>query len=155
MTQSADPYKMRAPCRFCGCPNGTLKPSGGQDCVYCIGCGKHAYNAPRTETGKEKRSVTTVHEQIKPKMRIRVLERANFQCEFCGAHGVTVILHVDHLVPVKIALEDGWTDQQINHEDNLVAACEECNLGRGSVLLPLRNVISLYLRRQKEKKPDA
>lgn len=140
-------YPLRQPCRHCGCARGRIEARGGQDCVFCLDCDKFLYNAPRTETGKEQRTVTTIHNGIKPKQRTRILTRANFRCEFCGA--ADRILHVDHLIPVKVGLEEGLTDEQINSDDNLAASCEECNLGRAGDLLPLRSIVAIYLRRLK------
>jgi len=56
-----------------------------------------------------------------------VFKRDKFTCQYCGAHPPAVILHVDHIHPVA----KGGT----NDEDNLVTACEHCNLGKGARLL--------------------
>ena len=141
---------MRSPCKQCGCEVGRIEERSGQDCVFCLDCNKHQYNAPRTETGREVRTVTTIHNGIKPKQRARILLRANFRCEFCGTGDRP--LHVDHLIPVKTAMEEDWTDQQINDDENLCASCDECNLGRGSGMLGLRHVLALYMRRMKRER---
>jgi 5-methylcytosine-specific restriction endonuclease McrA len=135
---------MREPCRGCGCEDGTIEERGAQDVVRCLDCNRHCYNAPRVETGKAVRTVQTVHEAIKPKQRARVLARDNFRCVLCGS---TKDLHADHVVPVKEAFDAGWNDAQINSDENLIASCAACNLGRGSTLLPLRSVITLYMRK--------
>lgn len=72
---------------------------------------------------------TTVAEKQKrigiPKMlRFEVFKRDGFCCQYCGAHPPSVKLHVDHIVPVAF----GGT----NDIDNLVTACEPCNLGKGA-----------------------
>jgi len=41
-----------------------------------------------------------------------------------------VVLHVDHVTPLAAG---GTTD-----ESNLVASCEECNLGKAASLIPRR-----------------
>jgi 5-methylcytosine-specific restriction endonuclease McrA len=58
-------------------------------------------------------------------LRFRILVRDGFRCRYCGRSGDAprVVLHVDHVVPVAA----GGTAS----EDNLRAACEECNLGKG------------------------
>ena len=63
---------------------------------------------------------------IRARMRFDILQRDGFRCRYCGRAGSTsgVVLHVDHVVPV---VAGGTTS-----EDNLVTACEECNLGKGT-----------------------
>lgn len=147
-------YRMRAPCSVCGSELGTLTETGAQDVVRCV-CGKFQYNAPRVETGKAVRSVSTVHEAIKPALRARVLLRGNCRCELCGKRvtDTTAELHVGHVVSVKRGLEMNLTDAELNDEDNLLALCSECNLGMGAEPLPLRllvNVLMARLRRNKK-----
>lgn len=127
-----DNFLMRAPCR-CGGTHGRVVERNGQDTVRS--CDAHCYNAPRTETGREQRSVTTVHASIKPKQRARILDRASGRCEVCGARGN---LHVGHILPVAEGLAAGLSDADINHDENLMCLCEECNLGWGPVPMPLR-----------------
>lgn len=57
------------------------------------------------------------------KLRFEVLKRDGFTCQYCGAHPPQVLLVVDHVTPV---CEGGD-----NNMDNLVAACEPCNQGKG------------------------
>lgn len=64
---------------------------------------------------------------ISSKARFEVFKRDKFTCQYCGAHPPAVVLHVDHIHPVA----EGGT----NDEDNLVTACENCNLGKGARLL--------------------
>lgn len=64
---------------------------------------------------------------ITPKTRFDVFKRDGFRCQYCGAHPPGALLHVDHIVPVAT----GGGDEQ----DNLVTACERCNLGKGPRLL--------------------
>lgn len=54
------------------------------------------------------------------KLRDAVLERDDHTCKYCGAHAT----HADHLHPRSM----GGADT----EANLVAACADCNLLRGS-----------------------
>ncbi len=56
-------------------------------------------------------------------LRFRVLKRDRFTCRYCGRRAPEVTLHVDHVIP----LVQGGRD----HEDNLVAACADCNIGKG------------------------
>lgn len=61
---------------------------------------------------------------VTPTVRFRVLKRCGFACTYCGRRAPVVELHVDHIVPVA----QGGTDK----DENLTAACAECNLGKGS-----------------------
>lgn len=64
---------------------------------------------------------------LKPSERFKILDRDGFRCRYCGASGEDTQLHVDHVIPVS----KGGT----NDPDNLVASCEECNLGKAARLL--------------------
>lgn len=56
-------------------------------------------------------------------MRLRILERDNFACKYCGAKAT----QVDHVIPVS---RNGTYD-----DENLVAVCQPCNFGKGTKLL--------------------
>lgn len=60
------------------------------------------------------------------KTRFNVLKRDGFKCNYCGRnpHEDNVKLHVDHIQP----LSKGGS----NNIDNLVTACEECNIGKSN-----------------------
>ena len=65
------------------------------------------------------------------KPRFEVLERDGFSCKYCGASPAknkSVKLHVDHIIPKH----KGGTD----NKENLVTACEYCNLGKGQRFYP-------------------
>jgi hypothetical protein len=61
------------------------------------------------------------------RLRFAVLQRDGFACHYCGRKAPEVELHVDHVIPVA---EGGSSD-----DDNLVAACTDCNHGKADVLL--------------------
>lgn len=61
------------------------------------------------------------------KVRFEVFKRDGFVCQYCGAHPPEAVLHVDHIDPVAAG---GSSDI-----DNLVTACDSCNLGKGARLL--------------------
>jgi hypothetical protein len=136
--------RMRALCVRCGGTSGRITTKSGQDCVYCTGCGAFAYNAPRVETGRAPRTVSTVHNGIKPKQRARLILRANGRCEMCGARGD---LHVGHVLSVAVGLEHGLTERELNDDENLIAACPECNLGLGSEPMPTRLLVAILRAR--------
>lgn len=56
--------------------------------------------------------------------RWSILERCDFTCAFCGSRPGNEHLHVDHLIPHS----QGGSD----HDNNLVAACDRCNLGKAA-----------------------
>lgn len=148
---SQNRFTMRRPCAKCGSEFGEIRPAGHQDCVFCE-CGAFQYNAPRTETGREVRTVKTVHEAISGKMRARIVERANLHCELCGAHGPDIVLHVGHIISVENGVRGGLTDQEINSEENLCASCAECNLGQSKATIPLHLAIAIVMARARLKK---
>ena len=75
------------------------------------------------------RRTRRARDPIRAQMRFRVLQRDGFRCRYCGRYGSApgVVLHVDHVVP----LAAGGTST----EDNLLTACEECNLGKSTMAL--------------------
>jgi hypothetical protein len=145
-------YQMRAPCRVCKGTTGRIETKNGQDCVLCGGCDRFQYNAPKTETGRAPRTVTTVHNGIKPGQRARVLERDNGRCVLCGGK---IDLHVGHLLSVNEGLKQGLTDQQINDDENLAAMCAECNLGYSERPVSLRLLIAVLMARLNIKDQNA
>lgn len=64
---------------------------------------------------------------ITKRVRFNVLHRDGFRCRYCGASGDGSTLHIDHVV----AVANGGS----NDPGNLVTACIECNLGKGSIEL--------------------
>lgn len=144
--------KMRKECAFCMNINGEIRTTNGQDCVFCL-CGKFQYNAPKTETGRDVRSVQTTHAAIKPSQRSRIIDRANSRCERCGKHALAskTGLHVGHILSVKNGHENNVGDELINADENLIAECDECNLGHGNRCLSLRFAVALLFARSAEK----
>jgi hypothetical protein len=64
-------------------------------------------------------------EPIPAGLRFAVLRRDGFRCAYCGrGEAERVRLHIDHLVPVA---RGGKTAI-----DNLVTACQDCNLGKSA-----------------------
>jgi CRISPR/Cas system Type II protein with McrA/HNH and RuvC-like nuclease domain len=59
-------------------------------------------------------------------LRYEVLERDKFTCQYCGASAPSVILEIDHVVPVV----HGGADVA----ENLVTTCSACNKGKGDRL---------------------
>lgn len=61
---------------------------------------------------------------IGKKLRFEVFKRDSFTCTYCGGQPPKVLLHVDHIMPVKAG---GGNDI-----DNLTTACDACNFGKGA-----------------------
>lgn len=140
----ADEHLMRKPCLACGNEYGEIVTRNGQDCVFCLSCRKFQYNAPKTETGREPRTVTTARSVLKPKLRAKLLMQANGRCEFCGQREN---LHIGHIISVKAGVALGLSDEQINDAENLAVMCDECNLGVGDEPLPLKLAVGILLSR--------
>jgi len=66
-----------------------------------------------------------MREPVSKKLRFQVLRRDRFACRYCGAKAGDAKLHIDHRVPVK---HGGKTVIE-----NLYAACQPCNLGKGTM----------------------
>jgi hypothetical protein len=137
-------------CPVCGCGEASVTETNGQDVVRCLQCDKYLYNAPRTETGRKERSVSTVHSSIKPKQRDRIITRANRRCERCGKSAMASAtgIHVGHILSVAEGLKHGLTEEIINSDENLIGECDECNLGHGKGLLPVRLLVALLAARE-------
>lgn len=61
---------------------------------------------------------------VSKRTRYEVLKRDSHTCRYCGGTAPDVKLTVDHVTPVAL----GGSDKP----DNLVAACQDCNFGKGS-----------------------
>ena len=69
----------------------------------------------------------SVRKAISKRVRFCVISRCQFRCVYCGALAGDVVLVIDHVVPVA---KGGSND-----ESNLVAACDDCNLGKSDYLI--------------------
>lgn len=142
-------HPLRDACKHCGAANGSLGrivERGFQDTVRCGKCDAFLYNAPRVETGRAQRSVTTIHNGVKPAQRNRILERDGHRCA-CGASGDDAKLSIDHILSVKDGLAEGFTETELNDDVNLMTLCAECNAGKGERSRSLRWFMQVLLRR--------
>jgi hypothetical protein len=135
---------MRTSCKFCTCSDGHIETRNGQDCVFCNCCERFQYNAPKTETGREVRTVTTVHNGIKPKQRARILDRDGGRCVLCGSKEN---LHAGHLLSVAEGVRQGLAVEQINDDENLAAMCDECNAGLGERPVSVKLLMAVLVAR--------
>ena len=60
---------------------------------------------------------------LNPKLRLHILEKNNFMCQFCGS-GKEARLHIDHIDK----------NPSNNDKDNLRVLCMQCNLGRNTFM---------------------
>jgi hypothetical protein len=78
--------------------------------------------------------------------RFEVFKRDHFTCQYCGAQPPSVVLIVDHILPVS---KGGG-----NEDTNLTTACEPCNQGKKARILadvPIRpDADLLYMANQQE-----
>ena len=100
----------------------------------CIECGKrfkgHSYQKYCSEGCH--REYWKKHSNYEPswlKIRIKVFDRDNFTCQYCGRNPKEdgVKLQVEHIKP-RVRGGD-W------ELENLLTACEECNYGKGDYCL--------------------
>jgi hypothetical protein len=61
---------------------------------------------------------------LSPRLRFDVLRRDNFTCRYCGRRAPDVVIEVDHVEPYSVVRE--------HLIENLVAACIDCNRGKGA-----------------------
>lgn len=131
-------WTARHPCPTCYTTRALLIRSGNQDTVVCGTCRRHLYNAPRTETGLEPRTVTRLRANIAPGQQARILERDHGRCLLCGSPND---LTIGHLLSVADGYRVGATEQELRNDANLVAMCETCNAGLGAQSVSLRTAV--------------
>jgi 5-methylcytosine-specific restriction endonuclease McrA len=123
-------YPLRKPCRQCGGSDGHIETKSGQDCVYCIACGLWEHNAPRLETGRALRTLST-RPGLTVSQRARVFDAHDHRCIACGrSAGDGVTLDLGHLISRDDAEAHGFLDEIIDSEWNLAPMCAECNSGQ-------------------------
>lgn len=144
MTGRAMRIHMRAPCRHCDEEFGNIERNGGQAVVRCANCGVYQYCAPKRELGEQPFTVRR-RPDIKPSTKARILERDNSTCVVC--HSANVPLHVGHLLSVDDGEKVGATEDELYHDDNLCAMCDECNQGQRNWTVSLRLVYRILQAR--------
>jgi len=68
--------------------------------------------------------VKNTRKAISTKRRFEIFKRDCFKCQYCGSTPPSVVLEVDHIVPVARGGNNGT--------DNLVTACFTCNRGKAA-----------------------
>ena len=153
--EAAREHRARQPCPECGIDRAVIVPSGGQNSVRCQKCGRHLYNAPKTETGEAPRTVRTLRRGVKPRQQARILDRDNRRCVLCGSGEGAMAL--GHLLSVEDGVAVGATQQDLYCDANLATMCEACNLGLGGRSVTPRSyaVIVLALIRAERRRQEA
>lgn len=64
---------------------------------------------------------------VSTRRRFEIFKRDSFACQYCGRVPPSVVLHIDHIIPVCRGGGNGT--------DNLVTSCAECNLGKAGIPL--------------------
>lgn len=67
------------------------------------------------------------------KLRVSVFDRDKFSCKYCGRSPMVetgVVLHIDHKIPKS-------SNGEIDDIDNLITACQQCNLGKADLILSI------------------
>ena len=129
------PQTIGGKCPQCGSGSGFVTMVATQKVLRCNGCERYLYNLPKTETGDKPRTLSTTHAAIKPKQRMRIIERANGRCETCGSRN---LVQVGHVVSVADGHKLALPDAVINSDENLICQCAECNSGQSGGTMPLR-----------------
>ena len=76
-----------------------------------------AVSVPNRKAGGRSRTIPM-------SLRFEVFRRDSFTCVYCGRRPPDVILHADH--------QKSWKEKGPTSLENLVTACSDCNLGKGS-----------------------
>lgn len=69
----------------------------------------------------------TARKSLSKKVRFDVFKRDVFTCQYCGSTPPSIVLEIDHIIPVSAGGD--------NCIDNLVASCFDCNRGKGALSL--------------------
>ncbi len=145
----ANDFTMRAPCVKCGSTVGYIIRKNGQDCLYCSVCDRYQYNAPRSERGLRPVELRKDND-VSLTIEYKVIERANYRCEFCGASpqdDPDRVFHVSHLLSVEDIKQYDFPPELVKHFDNLAWLCDRHNLGMGKTSLSTHQLLLWVLRR--------
>ncbi len=85
----------------------------------------HRHGVTRAHPTPEALALKEIKEGRRPGMRFRVFSRDKFRCVYCGRNPQEdgVKLTIDHVLAISRGGESLF--------ENLVTACQECNLGKG------------------------
>lgn len=95
-------------------------------------CGAVHQAGVRCPVSQARRGTTT--ERMGPgwqSISKRVIARDHGECQLRRAGCTGTATTTDHVVGRALARRWGWTLEQVNAENNLVAACRHCNSSKG------------------------
>lgn len=108
--------------------------------IVCEGCGSEfaTLNPKQTYCTSECRESSIAAD------RWIIFARDEFRCFYCGKNSDDSSLHVDHIYP--------WSKGGADVAENLVTACERCNLSKGSKVMsgPLLKSVVDRVRKRNE-----
>jgi hypothetical protein len=154
----------RPACDHCGGRDGVIYQRSGQIVVRCanpscssfnhnFGRGDRIYCPSKAELGVPATKASDAREPFPPGLRWKVLERDSCRCVFCGRTASSdVVLHAAHLISVKDGLDAGISAETLNSEENLVTACDRCNLGMRADSIEPRLLLLLKVREARRRK---
>lgn len=142
-------FPMRQPCPNCGTPDGVIETRNGQDCVFCVWCKKHCYNAPKNETGRDVRPLSK-RPNISTRVRKEIFFRDGGACIICHS---TDRPEVGHLISVADGATYGIDFDLIHSDENLAVMCATCNNGISDETVPIRLICKAFLVRIARKQP--
>ena len=142
-------FPMRQPCLKCDTPDGVIETVNGQDTVRCAWCKAFCYNAPKSETGRQVRSLRK-RDDIRPGMRTAIFLRDGGACIICYS---TDRPEVGHLISVADGAKFGIDFDLINSDENLAVMCATCNNGLSDETVPIRLIVKAFMVRQARKQP--
>lgn len=109
------------------------KPKIVKKCIMCKSEFKTNYSTQkyccakcRSESNKERLQGKKTPYTL---LRFEILKRDKFKCQYCGRNPREddIKLVVDHIIPKKKGGK--------NTANNLITSCQDCNLGKGDILL--------------------
>lgn len=112
-------------------PESGIAVSGSIKTSHYTNCEEYLHRYPRMRRRVAQKIVRDVPRSV----RFAVLRRDGFCCKYCGRKGGSdgVGLEADHL----ISLFDGGT----NDPSNLIAACDDCNRGKGRLSVDKSEIV--------------
>jgi len=84
--------------------------------------------SPQVTSSVEQNEERKTSRDVNIRLRFKVMQRDNFKCRTCGASpakDISVVLHVDHIIP--------WARGGETFIENLQTLCQKCNLGKSDL----------------------
>ena len=106
--------RIRKICPVCGKEFVTGGKAGHKEKIYCsMKCSSIAQRKPIENTVYKRRSAYW------RELRLKIIDRDDYRCQFCGAQKTAKQLQVHHIIPTNV--------EQNFEEDNLITCCRGCH----------------------------